>query len=157
MIVANKQTNPLNQQAELLACWAKKNWNQGHDLFPSHCYLTKFPGTLDAALSSSQGLVAQSCLDSLQSHGLWPARLLSPWNSPGKNTRVGCHFLLQGIFLTRDQTWVSYTAGRFFTIWATREAPNFLKKWFIELKPQSVTAPQKGTNTVHLSYLLCTL
>ena len=25
--------------------------------------------------------------------------LLSPWNSPGKNTEVGCHFLLQGIFL----------------------------------------------------------
>ena len=25
-------------------------------------------------------------------------RLLCPWDSPGKNTRVGCHFLLQGIF-----------------------------------------------------------
>ena len=31
-------------------------------------------------------------------HGLYPARLLSPWNSPGKNTEVGCHFLLQEIF-----------------------------------------------------------
>ena len=30
-----------------------------------------------------------------------PARLLCPWNSPGKNTGVGCHFLLQGIFLTQ--------------------------------------------------------
>ena len=27
-----------------------------------------------------------------------PTRLLCPWDSPGKNTRVGCHFLLQGIF-----------------------------------------------------------
>ena len=26
-------------------------------------------------------------------------RLLCPWNSPGKSTRVGCHALLQGIFL----------------------------------------------------------
>ena len=26
--------------------------------------------------------------------------LLRPWNSPGKNTGVGCHSLLQGIFLT---------------------------------------------------------
>ena len=34
---------------------------------------------------------------SLWPHGL-PARLLRPWNSPGKNTGVGCHFLLQGIF-----------------------------------------------------------
>ena len=33
--------------------------------------------------------------DSLQLHGLEPARLLCPWNSPGKNTGVGCHFLLR--------------------------------------------------------------
>ena len=26
---------------------------------------------------------------------------LCPWDSPGKNTRVGCHFLLQGIFPTQ--------------------------------------------------------
>ena len=26
---------------------------------------------------------------------------LSPWNSPGKSTGVGCHFLLQGIFPTQ--------------------------------------------------------
>ena len=30
-----------------------------------------------------------------------PARLLCLWNFPGKNTEVGCHFLLQGIFLTQ--------------------------------------------------------
>ena len=28
-------------------------------------------------------------------------RLLRPWDSPGKSTGVGCHFLLQGIFLTQ--------------------------------------------------------
>ena len=28
-------------------------------------------------------------------------RLLCPWGSPGKSTAVGCHFLLQGIFLTQ--------------------------------------------------------
>ena len=32
-------------------------------------------------------------------HGLQPARLLCPWDSPGKNTGVGCHFLLQTFFL----------------------------------------------------------
>ena len=36
--------------------------------------------------------------DSLQPHELYFARLLYPWNFPGKNTRVGCHFLLQGVF-----------------------------------------------------------
>ena len=34
-------------------------------------------------------------------HGLQPTKLLRPWDSPGKNTGVGCHFLLQGIFLTQ--------------------------------------------------------
>ena len=29
------------------------------------------------------------------------ARLLSPWDSPGKNTGVGCQALLQGIFRTQ--------------------------------------------------------
>ena len=33
--------------------------------------------------------------DSVQPHGLQPTRLLCPWASPGKNTGVGCHFLLQ--------------------------------------------------------------
>ena len=28
-------------------------------------------------------------------HALKPARLLSPWNFPGNNTGMGCHFLLQ--------------------------------------------------------------
>ena len=32
---------------------------------------------------------------SLRPHGLQPARLLHPRNSPGKNTGMGCHFLLQ--------------------------------------------------------------
>ena len=55
-------------------------------------------------------------------HGLKPARLLCPWDSPGKNTGVGCHALLQGIFPPRDQTQVSCIVGRFFADWATREA-----------------------------------
>ena len=36
--------------------------------------------------------------DSLHPHGLWSARLLCPWDFPGKNAGVGCHALLQGIF-----------------------------------------------------------
>ena len=37
--------------------------------------------------------------DSLRPRGLQPTRLLHPWVSLGKNTGVGYHFLLQGIFL----------------------------------------------------------
>ena len=41
-------------------------------------------------------LVAQSCLT------LSDLIMVCPWNSPGKNTGVGCHFLLQGIFLIQE-------------------------------------------------------
>ena len=33
--------------------------------------------------------------DSVWPHGRQPIRLLCPWDSPGKNTGLGCHFLLQ--------------------------------------------------------------
>ena len=45
-------------------------------------------------------LVAQLC-PNLWPHGLQPARLLCPWDSPGKHTGVHSHSLLQGIFLTQ--------------------------------------------------------
>ena len=41
-----------------------------------------------------------------------PARLLCPWDFPGKSTGVACHFLLQRIF----SNWVSRIIGRRFTI-----------------------------------------
>ena len=39
--------------------------------------------------------------DSFLPHGLYLARLLCQWDFSGKNTEVGCHFLLQGIFPTQ--------------------------------------------------------
>ena len=33
--------------------------------------------------------------DSVRPHRRQPTRLRRPWDSPGKNTGVGCHFLLQ--------------------------------------------------------------
>ena len=47
--------------------------------------------------SGSRSVVSSS----LRPHGLWLGRLLCSWNSPGKNTGVGCHALLQGIFPTQ--------------------------------------------------------
>ena len=51
--------------------------------------------------SISCWLVNKSFMTLLRSCGLQPARLLCQWDFPGKNTRVGCHFLLQGIFPTQ--------------------------------------------------------
>ena len=42
--------------------------------------------------------------DSLQSHKLGPARLFHSLDFPGKNTGLGCHSLLQGIFLTQGSS-----------------------------------------------------
>ena len=60
-------------------------------------------------------LVAQSCSTPLGPHGLQLVRLLCSWNSPGKNTGMGSHSLLQGSSRPRDQTHVSCVAGRFLT------------------------------------------
>ena len=47
-----------------------------------------------AAATAAKSL--QSC-PTLRPHRRQPTRLLCPWDSPGKNTGVGCHFLLQCI------------------------------------------------------------
>ena len=44
-------------------------------------------------------LVSQSCLSLCNLMDCSPPGSC-PWDSPGKNTGVGCHALLQGIFLT---------------------------------------------------------
>ena len=54
--------------------------------------------------------VCSAMSNSLPLHGLQPTRLLRPWDSPGKNTGVGCHFLLQGIFPTQGSNLVSQIA-----------------------------------------------
>ena len=46
--------------------------------------------------------VSSVMFDSLWLYELSPPRFLSPWDCPGKNTRVGCHALFQGIFQTQE-------------------------------------------------------
>ena len=54
---------------------------------------------------------------------LLPTRLLCSWNSPGKNTVVGCRSHLQGIFPIQGLNLALLNCRQiFFTIWATREA-----------------------------------
>ena len=47
-------------------------------------------------------IIAKSCPTPLWLHEAQPTRLPCPWDSPDKNTGVGCHFLLQGIFPTQE-------------------------------------------------------
>ena len=57
--------------------------------------------------------------DSLQPHRLQPARLLCPWDYPGKNIEWVAIPFSRGSSEPRDRTLVSCIAGRFFTVWAT--------------------------------------
>ena len=49
-----------------------------------------------------ESVVTQPCPTLCNPHGLWPTKLLCPWDSPGKNSGVGFHALLQGIFPTQE-------------------------------------------------------
>ena len=89
-----------------------------HSTFSIHC-IDLF--AVSAAFYLS-GIVSCSVTsDSLWPCELWPTRLLFPWDSPGKNTGVGCP-PSPGDLPNPGIEPVSCIAGRFFTIWATREA-----------------------------------
>ena len=82
-------------------------WNQNPTLILVHARPSHYSvcaSFLHYILVSATVLVkSKSCVcvcvshsvvsDSLQPHGLWPTKLLCPWNSPGNNTGVGCHDL----------------------------------------------------------------
>ena len=71
-----------------------------YNKMPTIQFLKKQSGKRNLRESESDSRSVMS--DSLQPHGLWPTRLLWPWDSPGKNTGVVCHALLQRIFLTQE-------------------------------------------------------
>ena len=66
----------------------------------------------------------------------FPARLLYPWNFPGKSTEVGCHFPLQRIFPTQGSNlhlshllhWQEYS---FPLAEDVGSPPNFISSWLI--------------------------
>ena len=71
--------------------------------------------------------IAAVISDSLWPHGRWPARFLWPWDLPSKNTGVGCHALLQGLFPT--QGWnprllCLLCCKRILYCWTARETVN---------------------------------
>ena len=56
---------------------------------------------LKSILSESESVSGSVVSNPLRPRGLQPAKLLCPCDSSGKNTVVGCHSLLQGLFLTQ--------------------------------------------------------
>ena len=81
-----------------VAAWMGGEFGREGMVKSLHCS----PGRIRTLLiSDCCCLVAKRCRTLSRAHGLQPTRLLCPWNSPGRNTAVGCHFLLQGIFPTQ--------------------------------------------------------
>ena len=90
-----------------LSDWTELNWFlflQLKVLFQSLsriCYAFKYCIVYYNKLKMTQDTNVSVCFcsvvsDSLQPSRLYIARLFCPWNLPGKNTGMGCYFLLQG-------------------------------------------------------------
>ena len=71
----------------LLLCHCRQ---KSTHIFTASCFIVSFP--IHTLVPAAKSL--QSCL-TVRPHGLQPTRLPRPWDSPGKNTGVGCHFLFQ--------------------------------------------------------------
>ena len=143
-------------------------------------YENMFKCSWDIAHRISPMLRRSVVSDSLRPHGLSTARPLCPWDFPGNNIGVGCHFLLQARILEwvtfpfcrgSSQPWdrsqVSCTADRFFTSWATREAPRLqcisgnglllMKSFFSKMEEDLSKEIKKIHWEIHyLSWLLST-
>ena len=75
-------------------------------------------GIMDTMLLCSSYLMS----DSFAIPQTVPCRPLCLWDFPGRNTGVGCHFFLPGIFLTQGSNQVSYISRQIPYWGATREA-----------------------------------
>ena len=83
----------------------------------------RFSPALISCLFDYACLVASVVYNSLQLYGPYPNRLLCSLDFPGKNTRMGCHALLQGIFLTQGLHLHLLNCKWILHCWAMGESP----------------------------------
>ena len=101
---------PLDQFSSFLACLSQDHLNGGHEADGRTHYTLVQRGRMASITSKRGASVQRNCLR--LSHGSGVAQLcltlatcqapLVPGDSPGKNSGVGCHFLLQWILLTQE-------------------------------------------------------
>ena len=86
-------------------CWRtetlKTVGGPGEHLFIVRVHLPRRPSATADVFEKRESVSRSVMFDSLQPHGLQPTRILCPWDFPGKDTGVGCHFLLHGVFPTQ--------------------------------------------------------
>ena len=90
---------------ELLSCYTKHGmfigWRQCFPQVTGGAYTLSLLWIIFFFIIMISNEVVQSCPTLCNLHGLEPARLLCPWDFPGKSAGGGCHFLLQEIFPTQ--------------------------------------------------------
>ena len=116
----------------MMVIWRQGVWDKGHcwrdmrgqrprRVSPNTIKLsTRFPVPYTSASRESESVSHSVASDSVTPWIVAP-RLLCPWDSPGNNTGVGGHFLLQRIFLAQGSNRGLQHSGRLFTDWASRE------------------------------------
>ena len=103
--------------------------------YPGVSHRHGVPADLHSSFLSPSSVSCSVMFDSLRPHGLQPTRLLWLWDSPGKNTRVGSHSLLQGIFLTQrlqascSSRWILYHLRHQGSLSPSRGQTNIALPW----------------------------
>ena len=94
---------------------------------------------LGTQIPHAAGVSSSVVPDSLRPHSLQPTRLLSPWDFPGKDTGVVCHFLLQHTawcsqkkFFIKER-WIQYFIYIPFFLFSFFQWPTSLTEWEIAL------------------------
>ena len=137
--ISGIQTFCLRKECPFLACqispcvsgiWEMENHNKSMYI----CSLITFQWeTMNISVQNAlcYALICWIVPDSLRSHGLWSARLFSPWGFSRQEHWSGCHALLQGIFSTQGSIpghphcrWILYQLSY-------REAPKCTSKDYL--------------------------
>ena len=95
----------LSQVIGLLECFQIKKMKK--TLLHTHSYTWLY-----RYMKKTKSVSCSGISNSLRLHGLCPARLLCPWNSPGKNSGVGSYSLPQGIFPTHIYVYMQFLMRR---------------------------------------------
>ena len=127
----------LRRQMTLYLCYIKKKKKQAGSGYATCCAPSSLASVAARVVCASACMLSSPGLaDSVWPHGREPPPPPPPrpWDFPGRNTGVGCHLLLQGIFPTQvSETRISYTGRRMLDHWATWEsmetAVTFIKYW----------------------------
>ena len=99
-------------------------------------------------------LVSKPCLTLCNLVALQPTRLLCPWNSPGKSTGVGCHFLLQENFLTQRPNSCPCIGRWILYCWATRKVHMTISVVHLLSHVQLFATPWTAAQQTSLSFTI---